>query len=783
MRQICIGIHAHEHPEQLQATLESVRRYTASTVELILLPDGPDARMRQALLALGDIAQFGTEEPLGPPACFNRLATNSNANIVVLLESGVCVAPSWLDRLVAALDAHPTNGLAGPSTNLAWNEQGVFPWAGGAADEIARTGQEAAQRFGEQYRTLEPLYSLADFCYAVRREVIEEVGAADESYQLGPCWEMDYNIRAARAGWRGVWACAAYVHRTPFTERRRLEEGRRFEASKHRYQDKFCGARLRGEKTDYRQHCRGGDCPNFAPPDLIEIKRSFAQLSAQAGPTTLTNQSSPAGLRLAAHGETSPHHFEVSGEPLVSCIMPTYNRRGLVAQAIRCFLRQDYPNLELIIADDGTDSVADCVSADPRIRYYRLGQKLTVGAKRNFACAQARGEFIVHWDDDDWYPASRVRTQVDALRAHSVDVCGSSRIYYYSPSAERAWEYHYSASEPRWVGGNTLAYRKQAWERCPFPDYQVGEDTYFVCYGDKTIYDLAKAELCVAMVHAGNTSSKETAGPYWQPRPVAHLQHLLGDDLYAYQALLGAEAARWPLVSCIMPTYQRRPFIPLTLRCFIDQDYPNKELIIVDDGADQIGDLAASLPGVRHICLPSRAAIGAKRNLACEQAHGDIIAHWDDDDWYAPDRLRYQVTPILAGGAEITGLVNTFVLELPGGEFWTTRPELHQQMFVGNVHGGTLVYRKGLLANGLRYPEIDLAEDAWLLHQVVARGHRLLRLNNPGVFVYVRHGRNAWQEFAPGHFLNPAGWERISPPPTFPANMLAAYRATIGPIT
>ena len=42
------------------------------------------------------------------------------------------------------------------------------------------------------------------FCYAVRRRVIDAVSAADERYSLGPCWEMDYNIRAARAGWRGV---------------------------------------------------------------------------------------------------------------------------------------------------------------------------------------------------------------------------------------------------------------------------------------------------------------------------------------------------------------------------------------------------------------------------------------------------------------------------------------------------------------------------------------------------------------------------------------------------
>lgn len=131
------------------------------------------------------------------------------------------------------------------------------------------------------------------------------------------------------------------------------------------------------------------------------------------------------------------------------------------------------------------------------------------------------------------------------------------------------------------------------------------------------------------------------------------------------------------------------------------------------------------------------------------------------------------MTPILAGKADLTGLENAFVMELPSGEFWTTNSQLHQQLFVGNVHGGTLVYRRDLLKQGLRYPEINLAEDAWLLHRATKFGNRLLRLSNPGVFVYVRHGSNAWRDFAPGSFINPAGWARIEPPPGFSATALS----------
>lgn len=55
------------------------------------------------------------------------------------------------------------------------------------------------------------------------------------------------------------------------------------------------------------------------------------------------------------------------------------------------------------------------------------------------------------------------------------------------------------------------------------------------------------------------------------------------------------------------------------------------------------------------------------------------------------------------------------------------------------------MFRRSLFAEGLRYPEVNLAEDAAFLRDAMRRGRRLARLANPGLFVYVRHGRNAWQ--------------------------------------
>src|SRR5438874_1492302 len=112
--------------------------------------------------------------------------------------------------------------------------------------------------------------------------------------------------------------------------------------------------------------------------------------------------------------------------PLVSCIMPTHNRRAFVPQAIEYFLRQDYPNKELIIVDDGTDPVSDLVPADERIHYIRLDVKQPIGTKRNLACQEARGSIIIHWDDDDWHASYQLSYQVEEIQR----LMGEDWIFY-----------------------------------------------------------------------------------------------------------------------------------------------------------------------------------------------------------------------------------------------------------------------------------------------------------------------------------------------------------------
>ena len=776
---VCVGIHVHTEPGRLHATLTALHRNTGSPVDVILLPDGPDAEMQAALATRHDLPQLGSHEPLGPPACLNRLIAATDADTLVLLEGGALVGPGWLDYLLAALAADERNGLAGPSTNRSWNEQGVFRQAGGSWAEVVRTAAEARRRFGTTVRTLEPLYSLADFCYAVRREVVEVVGAADESYGLGPCWEMDYNIRAARAGFRGVWACSSYVHRAPVTARRRREEAQRFEASKQRYQDKFCGLRLRAQKTDYQPHCRGDACPNFAPAALIQLRIPLVDTSRQAQTTTPPGSASrppepspPSDASTVSSPSPASEHL-----PLVSCIMPTYNRRPFVAQAIAYFLRQDYPNRELIIVDDGTDPVGDLVPDDTRIRYLRLPYKSTLGAKRNLSCRQAQGEIIAHWDDDDWMAPWRLTYQVTHLLQAQADLCGLDHLLFYDQASDRSWQYVYPKGSKPWVAGGTLCYTKTLWKDHPFPEINVGEDARFVwSHPTKKMLALEDDTFYVALVHPGNTSPKRTQGTWWHAVSTDKVRTLLGDDWAFYRVppplqksmqVQIAETGTTPLVSCIMPTHNRRAFVPHAIRYFLRQDYPHKELIIVDDGTDPIDDLVPDDPQVRYLPLDRKHPLGAKRNLAVQAARGEFIVHWDDDDWYADGRLTAQTQPLVQKEADVVALSMRYVLSLTSLEFWYCQAELHARLHYMDLCPGTMAYRRELWERYGHYPDAPLAwgEDVAFLKALPAPGTRIRRLANEELFVCVRHEHNTWRITQDWHHTR-RGWEK-SPTPAF----------------
>jgi len=100
-------------------------------------------------------------------------------------------------------------------------------------------------------------------------------------------------------------------------------------------------------------------------------------------------------------------------------------------------------------------------------------------------------------------------------------------------------------------------------------------------------------------------------------------------------------------VSALCPTFGREENGPRLYEVFNDQTYENRELLILDDSATpSIFFLNLNDPKVRYYHTASRSTVGAKRNWLAENAKGQILAHFDDDDYYAPNYLTEMVSTL-----------------------------------------------------------------------------------------------------------------------------------------
>jgi len=207
---------------------------------------------------------------------------------------------------------------------------------------------------------------------------------------------------------------------------------------------------------------------------------------------------------------------EVIEPARVSCLMPTADRPGLVRFALKTFDQQDHPARELVVVDDGEQPVADLVAHDPRVIYLRPPRRLSIGAKRSLAAEAATGGYLAHWDDDDWYAPNRLSHQVAVLEASGRSIVGATSPFYWEPGTGRAWRYRYRQGGATWAHDATLLHRRFLWQGHPYPDRDHGIDVAWLASLPAGSLLVDDAPVYVGLMHAGNTSRKNTSRACWQ---------------------------------------------------------------------------------------------------------------------------------------------------------------------------------------------------------------------------------------------------------------------------
>lgn len=136
---------------------------------------------------------------------------------------------------------------------------------------------------------------------------------------------------------------------------------------------------------------------------------------------------------------------------LVSVIVPVYNGERFLRQALDSIVAQTYPQLELIVVDDGsTDATGEIAQSYAQTRYLRQPNQGN-GSAKNTGLAAARGEFIAFLDADDLWPPDKLSAQVETLRQNPHAGFTTGRmVFFFEPGVERpAWVPTYFLTDPQ----------------------------------------------------------------------------------------------------------------------------------------------------------------------------------------------------------------------------------------------------------------------------------------------------------------------------------------------
>lgn len=340
----------------------------------------------------------------------------------------------------------------------------------------------------------------------------------------------------------------------------------------------------------------------------------------------------------------------LSPRPSVSCICPTANRQGLILTAIRSFLSQTYVDSELVIVDDGKDVTP--VPDSPRIRYIRLQPgDLPVGEKRNICCENAKGEIIVHFDDDDWSHPNRVTQQVERLRQSGKSVTGYSSFSYYDVFTGKA----FCLTKLGYAAGTTQCYYKSYWQNHRFDSTaRLEEDVKFsACAKRLGVLDLVDGlQMVVVRRHCSNSWGVGCAVPGWSETAVRDLPSEFFQDIT-------------PKVSIVITTFNRPAQLQNTLLSFSTQAFKDYEVIVVDDGDDSETPVLCKKYGVRYIKIFRPTSVryrnpSVPNNVGIRLARGDVIilqnAECKHIDQATIEKLYVAVTDKNAVFARVMGL-------------------------------------------------------------------------------------------------------------------------------
>lgn len=130
---------------------------------------------------------------------------------------------------------------------------------------------------------------------------------------------------------------------------------------------------------------------------------------------------------------------------------------------------------------------------------------------------------------------------------------------------------------------------------------------------------------------------------------------------------------------------------------------------MLEDGGNDGRNELPDDPRVRYFLLDGEATVGAKRNIANREAAGNLIVHWDDDDWSFPGRIAEQVDSMV-DGVQLSGYHSMYFWDCDSRQSWLYSGQSQYAL------GTSMCYRKAYWLEH-PFPELQVGEDNYFLAQ------------------------------------------------------------------
>jgi glycosyltransferase involved in cell wall biosynthesis len=186
----------------------------------------------------------------------------------------------------------------------------------------------------------------------------------------------------------------------------------------------------------------------------------------------------------------------------VSVVMATIPERTMfLGKAVERFIKQSYPDKELVVVSDDPEFDEKQFPKAPYVRYVVLKRPTDLGEKMNIGIERANGPFVMKLDDDDWHHPDLIAGAMQALCDTDLDL-GITRFRRLPMFFPKLWRMvavgYYDAKI-----GNAMCFNRKMWEKKPFRNVPNRVDTFFWEDHPEAVDSIIRVEKFICMVRHG----------------------------------------------------------------------------------------------------------------------------------------------------------------------------------------------------------------------------------------------------------------------------------------